>query len=463
MPSRDSKRVNLTKNRIDSFACPADKNQEFMWDAGMPGLAVRVTKGSKVFVFQARLNDKTIRTTIGGIPPWDIDEARTEAKRLGLLIDKGLDPRIERSESAKTLAATQTSCVTVGEAWDEYVTARKEDWSEAHLSDHAQAMAEPGQTRKRSKKKTKAGALFALRSEKLQALTAERLEAWIRKEREKRPTVAAKGYRLMRTFLNWCADHPGYRDLVNPQELLTKNLRRNVPKPRPKDDCLQKEQLQAWFGTVQNLSNPVFRAYLQCLLLTGARATEMSELTWDDIDFQWKTMTLRDKVEGDRQIPLTPYVARLLAELRHRKPKKPRRSRTTSNPEQKSPPSPNLWVFSSTRSQTGRMGEANHAHTRAVSAAGLPHVTLHGLRRSFGTLAEWVECPVGVVAQIQGHKPSAIAEKHYRRRPIDLLRLWHERIEGWILDEAGLSVASAPNGAAVANEEAANPTTVKFG
>jgi len=88
---------------------------------------------------------------------------------------------------------------------------------------------------------------------------------------------------------------------------------------------------------------------------------------------------------------------------------------------------------------------------------------LHGLLRSFGTLAEWVECPVGVVAQIQGHKPSAIAEKHYRRRPIDLLRLWHERIEGWILDEAGLSVASAPNGAAVAKEESANPPTVGFG
>jgi len=56
----------------------------------------------------------------------------------------------------------------------------------------------------------------------------------------------------------------------------------------------------------------------------------------------------------------------------------------------------------------------------------------------FGTLAEWVECPVGVVAQIQGHKPSATAEKHYRRRPLDLLRMWHVKIEGWILEQAGI-------------------------
>jgi hypothetical protein len=37
-----------------------------------------------------------------------------------------------------------------------------------------------------------------------------------------------------------------------------------------------------------------------------------------------------------------------------------------------------------------------------------------------------------------GHKPSAIAEKHYRRRPLDLLRMWHCKIEAWILDQAGI-------------------------
>jgi hypothetical protein len=37
-----------------------------------------------------------------------------------------------------------------------------------------------------------------------------------------------------------------------------------------------------------------------------------------------------------------------------------------------------------------------------------------------------------------GHKPSAIAEKHYRRRPLDLLRMWHTKIEKFILDQAGI-------------------------
>lgn len=49
-----------------------------------------------------------------------------------------------------------------------------------------------------------------------------------------------------------------------------------------------------------------------------------------------------------------------------------------------------------------------------------------------------LEIPAGVVAQIQGHKPSATAEKHYRVRPLDLLRVHHERIESWMLEQAGI-------------------------
>ncbi len=73
-----------------------------------------------------------------------------------------------------------------------------------------------------------------------------------------------------------------------------------------------------------------------------------------------------------------------------------------------------------------------------MAAAGLPALSIHGLRRSFGTLAEWVECPAGVSAQIMGHKPSATAEKHCRVRPLDLLRMWHTKIEGWILEQAAV-------------------------
>lgn len=39
-----------------------------------------------------------------------------------------------------------------------------------------------------------------------------------------------------------------------------------------------------------------------------------------------------------------------------------------------------------------------------------------------------------------GHKPSVISERHYEHRPVDLLRVWHERIEQWILEQAGITL-----------------------
>lgn len=46
--------------------------------------------------------------------------------------------------------------------------------------------------------------------------------------------------------------------------------------------------------------------------------------------------------------------------------------------------------------------------------------------------------PAGIAAQIQGHKPQGVREKNYIRRPLDLLRMWHAKIEAWILEQAGI-------------------------
>ena len=116
-----------------------------------------------------------------------------------------------------------------------------------------------------------------------------------------------------------------------------------------------------------------------------------------------------------RIIPLTPYLGHLLAVL-------PRR---------------NEFVFSSPAAASGHLVDPHGAHDKACIVAGIT-MTLYGLRRSFATLSEWIETPSGIAAQIQGHKPSGVREKHYIRRPLDLLRKWHTKIEEWILEQAGI-------------------------
>lgn len=415
-------KVKLTPGRIREFI--TEKGQAFLWDSATPGLAVRATAGGRqAFIFQSKLNGQDLRITIGDVRAWTLEDARSEARRLATRIDQGIDPRLEKKELIAATVEKQREIhrleATVAEVWAQYLEARRGRWSERTWIDHAKVAHPGGEPYKRGHGITEPGPLANLMPLKLSELTAERVAAWLEEENSRRPTRAALAYRLLRAFLRWAADKPDYQGIANRDAVSTRVSRDHVARVRAKEgDVLQREQLPLWFEAVCKLRNPVQAAYLQALLLTGARREELAGLRWEDVDFQWRSLTIRDKVEGERTIPLTPYVTLLLSNL-------PRR---------------NDWVFSSPTAASGRIQEPRIAHDKALISAGLPHVSLHGLRRSFGTLAEWTETPVGIVAQIQGHKPSAVAEKHYRRRPLDLLRMWHTKIEAWVLEQAGIKL-----------------------
>jgi integrase len=101
-------------------------------------------------------------------------------------------------------------------------------------------------------------------------------------------------------------------------------------------------------------------------------------------------------------------------------------------------PRRNEWVFSSTASASGRLVEPSIQHRRACAVAGIDGLTLHGLRRSFANLTEWLDIPGSITAQIQGHAPQGARETNYKRRPLDLLALHHAKIEAAFLEWAGI-------------------------
>lgn len=414
-------RVNLTAKRIKEFSLPEGAPLAFLWDTEVPGLAVRATVGAKAYIFQSRLNGRSFRITIGDVRVWQIEQAKMEARRLQTLVDQGVDPRQEKADrrEAQEIAWREQvrRDVTFREAWQAYVDARRDKWGAAHLYDHQRVVHEGGAAYRRGTGTTIAGSLAVFLEHRLDALTPGMLVEWAKQEAGIRPTQAALAFRLFRGFCNWAEEEEAYAGLIPPAACASKKVRENVAKVKPKKDHLQVEQLPAWFAGVRGIPNPVIAAFLQAGLLTGARREELAGLRWTDVDFQWLSLRIGDKIEGERVIPLTPYVSHLLEAL-------PRR---------------NEWVFSSLTSETGRLQEPRIAHNQALHEAGLPNLTIHGLRRSFASLSEWIEVPVGVVAQIQGHKPSATAEKHYKQRPLDLLRMWHSRIERWMLEKGDIA------------------------
>jgi integrase len=429
----ESRKVAFTEQRVERFPyVPCEAGYTLYWDSETPGLGVRVTDGGvRRYIFEKRLKTgRTCRVTVGSPDSWSLKRARAEARELTVLVDKGGDPRLvakeKRADAERRHIEAQRQDLVLATAWAAYIAANKAHWGERHLDDHI-SLARPGGERKKKrggKGLTKPGPLAALMPLKLSELTSACIESWLKREGEKRPTSAAQSYRLLRAFIRWAGDESAYKGVIPADAYSARSVRKAVPQPNAKEgDCLQKEQLAVWFKAVRGLSNPIIRAYLQTLLLTGVRREQLLSLRWDDVDFRWGTMTLRSSAKNGnkggskRTALLTPYVASLLAGLRR----------------------PNRWVFSSADSDSGRLMEPRLAHNAALESAELPHVTLHGLRRTFGTLAEWVDPPSGVVAQLQGHKPSAVAERHYKRRSPDFLRVWHEKIEAWFLEQGGVA------------------------
>ena len=401
-------KTSLTAQRIRLHKCPPERAQAFLWDASTPGLGVRVTpKGEPTFVYQGNFGGKSIRLKIGSPKSWSIAEAQARSRELRRLIDQGIDPRqhVKKLRNANQNERWREHVSARG-AWQEYLTSRKPFWGARHYADH-EALS---RNLVHKNKRYQDGILTPLLSMPIASIDRKVLEAWAKTNSKNRPTVTRLAWRCLKAFLNWSMQQEAYAkvfDGVNPAN--NQSLKEILGHPNAKQDAIQLQQLPSWFAGVKNLQNPVARAYLQTLLLTGGRPSEILNIRWIDVDFKWRQMTIGDKYEGRRTIPLTQYVASLMSDL----------------------PKTSEWVFTGRKNRpyTGTIAAINQV-SNSAQIAGL---TRNGVRRSFRTLSEWIESPVGVVAQIMGHKPSAIAEKHYTVRPIDLLRHHHQKIEDWIL------------------------------
>ena len=94
-----------------------------------------------------------------------------------------------------------------------------------------------------------------------------------------------------------------------------------------------------------------------CILTTTTEAAVvkwwLAAMTWANVDFQWRKLTIADKVESTRTIPLSPYMAHLLAVLPRLGP----------------------YVFAST-GKAGRITDTRNSHAKALQSAAIEGLTI---------------------------------------------------------------------------------------
>ncbi len=416
-------KIAFTAGRVSGFKCPPEKKQAFLWDATAPGLGLRATPAGKpAYVFQSVYQGKDLRITIGSPAAWSIPDAQAKARELQRLIDEGKDPRDLKREAlavhAEKQAAAAARALTVGEVWPLYLEngkpKRRDAWKPRYRAD-LEAMAAPGgEKKKRGQGTTRPGPLYPLLALPLAGVNEDTLKSWYDREAVAGKHQAARALMMFRGFLRWCAARPEYRNLTDRDVGKAAAIVESLPSNTRRTDALEAAQVPGWWAGVEQLSNRTASAYLRALLLTGARREELAALTWANVDFQWRKLTIADKVETTRTIPLSPYMAQMLATL----------------------PRVGPYVFAST-GKAGRITDTRASHAKALQSAAIDGLTIHGLRRSFSLLGEAAGAPAGAIAQVMGYKPSATAEG-YRPRSIDALRPFLEQIEAHILSLAGV-------------------------
>jgi integrase len=182
--------------------------------------------------------------------------------------------------------------------------------------------------------------------------------------------------------------------------------------------------LASWYAAVMNLKNDAqaknretIRDYLLLVLFTGLRKEEAARLTWSNVDFRAKTLTVTDtKNHQDHTLPLSDFLFDLL--------------------QRRKPEAVNEYVFPGANG-VGRIIEQRKQMDRVTQESGV-NFTIHDLRRTFITLAESLDISAYALKSLLNHKMSNDVTAGYIIIDAERLRIPMQKITDYLLKCMGV-------------------------
>lgn len=440
MPDQSStkkqvRRVKLTLERINRFACPDGMKQAFLWDEDMRRLAVRATAGSKSFIFEGKLERRTIRRTIGSTDAWTIEDARKEARNLQTLLDQGNDPRELDRQKAEAKRAARAKAEAAAKESE-----RRARYTLRALCDaYTYALDRAGKT-----KSAKAAASvfachvapFEVASKTASEVSSQDVAGLVRRVREagkERTSGVLRSY-LMAAY-NAAKRAPF--DSALPADLIEFSITHNpvdairaIPVNAGKR-TLSTDELRAYIGNLRRAGqttppNMTDKALMVALLAGGQRMAQLLRATVGDFDPETTTLRLFD-AKGKRKeprvhlVPLGDRTAALVAELvEHAK------ARTEGN-------TANAWIFS-TRTETQMAVTTPGKRVAEIAAAMGGAFDLRDMRRTVETMLAGMGISKETRAQLLSHGISGVQAAHYDQHDYKAekraaLAAWESRLE----------------------------------
>jgi integrase len=333
--------IKLTTQGIAKAVCPPDRAEAKLPIEGHKGAYLRIRNGAKsilVLYRDAAGKQRWWRVCDARVAPKDIAEAIQLVR--GRIV-KGDDPAGERARARSYLEAAL-------EAYEKDLTRR-------HVVKRGEVMSLLRRELARPLGNVDLAAVT--RNDLVQRIAAV--------ERSGRPGAARELRKVAAVFLGWCAD----TGLIDHSPLAGYRRQRKTRAQRldRAGRALADWELPLFWQAAKSQGWP-FGPYLQILLLLGQRRTETAAMRWRDLDLERGIWTIPASVTKSgrvHRVPLPPQAIAILARI----------PRTTS-----------ALVFPG-RGNAVMSGWSKRLTPlyRATSAAGMPHFTIHDLRRTMRT------------------------------------------------------------------------------
>ena len=434
------KRERFTIARITAFGCPAGTQQVFLWDTEAPRLAVRATSGAKSFVFETKLDGKTIRTTIGDVRAWNLDNARAEARRLQTLVDQGQDPREIEREKREAKAAEKAAREAAKQAADNQHRYTLRALCEAYI-DHLRAKGKTDSARQTASilKCHVFDANPEIAALPAASITSLQVASMVRKviEQGKERTAGVLRSYLLAAF-NAARKAPF--DARLPSALIEFGIDTNpadpiatIPVNRGERSLNADELRQYILALGDDLADTVLRL---TLYTGGQRMAQLLRAKVSDYDEQTQTLRIWD-AKGKRQqprehlLPLAPRAAEMVDKLIERAKQMETEAATAAGLE---PTYSALWLFSSTgRAPMVATTPGKRVAAIAKAMKGEPF-DLRDLRRTCETMLAGLHISKDDRAQLLSHGISGVQAAHYDRHSYtdekrSALIAWERRLE----------------------------------
>lgn len=344
-------------------------------DSELPGFMLRISQaGKKRFIVRYRFGGRIRELHIGDYPFMAPEKARRLAMAALTKVHEGIDPA--------DIAAENKKRDDVRAVAEDYMRSGRPRWSTKTIKEY--------------RRQLERDIYPAFGRRRIDSVTRREIAQFL----ETRPPVMANRIRALLRAIYAFAIKRDYvpHGFANPCDGIERN--RETARTR----WLNSEEEARLMAQLDKHPDAQARHAITLLLNTGLRKSELLGLRWEDVDLAQSTLTARKtKNHRDRTIPLNETARRILADM----------PRLEGNP----------FVFWSPVKSGAARVDIENAFEEMRDAAGIENLTLHDLRRTFGSKLISRGTPIETVSRLLGHSSIAVTERVYAHMDMRTMRL----------------------------------------